>query len=255
MIKTIKLILIFGFLCVKISAQDSKQYCKEEFNVINDLFIQLIDTGYYYNDWLIPLMPDEYLIEYAQEPEENKNDLEWGDREYYPFEYSKKLIETEGNLEKLEIFKSDFQKFSDSISSLYDSSRLLVFVTDSLYQISTRQSKDLKEVKRIDSTLLDSFLLEKYATRYIDFNKITNQGRFEITNEKYPDQETRRQTKDIKEIGLITCSRVIFSKDFTKGFFYYTFFKNGLNAYGVILIVKKVNGIWIIKNEIGLWVS
>jgi hypothetical protein len=165
------------------------------------------------------------------------------------------LIETEGNLEKLEIFKSDFQKFSDSISSLYDSSRLLVFVTDSLYQISTRQSKDLKEVKRIDSTLLDSFLLEKYATRYIDFNKITNQGRFEITNEKYPDQETRRQTKDIKEIGLITCSRVIFSKDFTKGFFYYTFFKNGLNAYGVILIVKKVNGIWIIKNEIGLWVS
>lgn len=255
MIKTIRLILIFVFFCVKVSAQDSEKYYKEEFNVINDLFIQLIDTGYYYNDWLIPLMPDDYLIEYAQEPDENKNDLEWGDREYYPFEFSKKLIETKGNPVQLEAFKSDFQRFFDSLSNQYDSRRLLVFVTDSLYQINKRQSKDLKEISRIDSTMLDSFLLEKYPTRHIDFNRITNKGRFEITNEKYPDQETRRQTKDIKEIGLITCSRLIFNKDFTKGFFYYTFFKNGLNAYGVILIVEKVNGLWIIKHEIGLWVS
>jgi len=255
MLKTIRLIIIFGFFCLKVLAQDSEKYHKEEFNVINDLFIQLIDTGYYYNDWLIPLMPDQYLVEYALKPKKNKDNLDWGDKEYYPFEYSKKLIETRGNNEKLQEFRADFRKFQDSLTSQYDSRKLLVFVTDSLYQISSRESEDLKEISRIDSTLLESFQLEKYTTRYIDFNKIKNQGRFEITNEKYPDQETRRQTKDIKEIGLITCSRVIFNKYFTKGFFYYTFFKNGLNAYGVILIVEKVNGIWIIKNESGLWVS
>ena len=252
---TIRLIIIFGFFCVNVSAQDSKKYHKEEFNVINDLFIQLIDTGYYYKDWLIPFMPDQYLVEYALKPEENKDNLDWGDKEYYPFEYSKKLIETKGDYSKLQEFHADFRRFQDSITRQYDSRRLLIFVTDSLYQISKRESENFKEVLRIDSTLLDSFQLEKYPTRYIDFNKINNHSRFEITNNKYPDQETRIQTKNLKEIGLISCSRVIFNTDLTKGFFYYTFFKNGLNAYGLLLIVEKVDGLWRIKQEIGLWVS
>ncbi|WP_321320620.1 hypothetical protein [Labilibaculum sp.] len=255
MIKTIRLILIFGFFCMKVSAQDSKKYHKEEFNVINDLFIQLIDTGYYYNDWLIPLMPEQYLAEIALKPEENRDNLDWGDKEYYPFEYSKKLIETKGDYDKLQKFYADFREFQDSLKSQYDSRRLLIFVTDSLYQISNKESEDLKEVSRIDSTLLNSLQLDKYVTRYIDFNKIENHSRFEITNDKYPDQKTRIQTNDIKEIGLITCSRVIFNTDLTKGFFFYTFFKNGLNAYGLILIVEKVDGLWRIKHEIGLWVS
>ncbi len=240
---------------MKVSAQDSKKYHKEEFNVINDLFIQLIDTGYYYNDWLIPLMPEQYLAEIALKPEENRDNLDWGDKEYYPFEYSKKLIETKGDYDKLQKFYADFREFQDSLKSQYDSRRLLIFVTDSLYQISNKESEDLKEVSRIDSTLLNSLQLDKYVTRYIDFNKIENHSRFEITNDKYPDQKTRIQTNDIKEIGLITCSRVIFNTDLTKGFFFYTFFKNGLNAYGLILIVEKVDGLWRIKHEIGLWVS
>lgn len=255
MIKTVKLVLFFIFFGIEVSAQDSERYNYEEFNVINNLFIQLIDTAYYYNDLLIPLMPDQFLIEYASKPDKNIESLDFWNKEYYPFEYSKKLIETKGDSNKLQDFQADFKKFQDSLTSQYDTRRLLVFVTDSLYQISERESGDLKEVLRIDSSLLDSIQLEKYSTRHIDFCKITNQGRFEITNEKYPDNETRRQTKDIKEIGMITCSRVIFNKDLTKGFFYYTFFKNGLNAYGVILIVEKVNGLWIIKHEIGLWVS
>lgn len=235
--------------------QDSEVYYSEEFNAINDIFLELIDTGYYYNDWVPPLIPDKYLIDYAKHPHKYRNELKQIDKVYPSFNYSKRLIDTKGDTGKLREFKDRFEKYADSIKNLYDTRRLLLFVRDSLYSTSNYEKEDLRKVARRDSTLFEISYKHKYKTREFNFFNIQNTGKYELTNEEYPDQKVRISTKDIKEIGQLTFSRVVFDSEFKNGFFFYRFYKASLNAFELLIFIEKINGKWIIKEKIGLWVS
>lgn len=248
-------ILIFLLLQTKLYSQNSSEYHKEEFNVINEVFVELVGEHNYYQDGFIPLMPDQDLIRFAKHPDKYKDELEYGNKQFYPFQYSKKLIATKGEKRALKNFRDEFYKFSDSIESQIDDRRLVVYVDDTLTSINaSRRQEFIKNVQQ-DSILLNIYSNKTIDYREFDFSKINRKGRFEISNEKYPDREKRNKTKNIKEIGLIKFSRIIFNADYSKGYFFFYYHENGLNAGESILRIEKEDGNWVIKDGILLWVA
>ena len=259
---TVLILIIVVFLIIqkynsnKLEKYYSDEYYLEEYNVINQLFLELVDTSYYYHvKWYPALWDDDFLFKQAKNPKNYEHDLLYDDSLYYPFNYSEKLIQTQGDTNKIELFKKDFECHRDSMAKKRENWKLKIYVTDSLYH-ETRYS--IKWLAAQDVLKHISFDLPKDfpKTRYFDMSMI-NSGKFELTRELY---EWKHPTTIDEEnqkinIGYFKFSRVIFNKKMDEGFLYSIYRKSGLEGYGLIVLIKKINGVWKIEKEIVSWQS
>jgi len=229
----------------------SEDYYSEEYNAINQLFLELIDTSYYYHvEWYPMLWSDDFLFQQAKNPENDEDDLSYFDSLYYPFKYSEKIIQTQGNPNKMELFKKDFECHRDSMAKKLKNWGLKMFVTDSLYH---EQDYSMEWLAAQNVLKYVSFNLPKEfpKARYFDMSKIES-GKFELTRELYewnPPKHIDAKNQKIN-IGYIEFSRVIFNKNMNEGLLYFVYRYSGLEGYKLIVLIKKINGIWMIEKEI-----
>lgn len=55
--------------------------------------------------------------------------------------------------------------------------------------------------------------------------------------------------------GVVRLSKVVFNDNLDRAMFYVQNFKGSLDASGDIIVMRKVNGTWIIEMYINQWVS
>ena len=67
--------------------------------------------------------------------------------------------------------------------------------------------------------------------------------------------EIGKEVKLTKELYSISISRFIFNPDFKKGCVYFDIYKQELNAYGLLIFIKKKKGNWFIKKKMMIWIS
>lgn len=222
-----------------------------EIQAINDIFLKLIGTDYYY----APIPPPPYR------PLNPDNIIEVRDEEdsaYYQ--------------EERERYHADSAKFDwatyqaelafyDSIRSKpsLDTLNLVILLHDSLvvkkpYDFLTRilSPDGFKRNFQVDTTWrsLAIGLLTLKSSRLLDIDKIKNVGRYSIKNES-----TYVQSHDDRVIGRIGISRVYFNEEYSRGCLYYSFICRGDCGYGELVFIELVNGVWKVAGLRELWVA
>lgn len=248
-------ILFLVLLCLKSFGQESGYY-HEEFRAIDDIFLSIADTSSYnYSLW--PLFSVEELIDDMNDSllRESLNYF-LPPYKFEPFDIIGALKSTNGDSLLIKELYENYETFRDSINGLPDPRTLMIFSSDSLYQFN---SSDINWMKSIQSFFkykhLDSVRYDTLRTRYFSFNKLNNKGRYSFSNLPYPDQTTRFETKEIKELYSISFSRVLFNDDYTKGALFYTIFRDPLSANRTLVLIKKKRGKWTIHKRISIWIS
>jgi hypothetical protein len=213
-----KLVVLLLFFCIGIYSH-SQAIKKEEYKAINEVFPNLLDSSMYYFRQHPPYLPEtDSLIVIAKNPIKYTKELKYWDSAYYSFRFSKKLIDTKGEEEKVSEFEDQISDFCDSITSLKDDSKLVLFATDKLKNFDSRSYNELSwelktypkrwEDNKLDSSILfpvDTTLLKE---RQFNYALLTNTKPFLLNTKPYPSRAIRDQTKE-KEIGIIYLTRII----------------------------------------------
>jgi len=251
--KIIIFLLVFCFSSINIYSQSSDKYKLEESKIINNFFLDIVGTRIYSSYYINLRVSDSVLIEYSKKPSNYEQELQSLDMHYKSFSFSSKLKKAKGDSLKFLQFKNSFNHYADSINRQIDSLGLVLFVTDTLYSVKQMKHTSLFRRAGLTRSLLQRFRAITIGCSPMEF-KPQETGRYLVSNKKYPDFEERRQTAEI-EVGLVMFSRVIFNSNMTKGYFYYTYFKHGKHGLGMIIVVEKNDGKWIINRKLHLWIS
>jgi len=164
----------------------------------------------------------------------------------------------------------------------YDTASYEKYVEQIKVEIEERKKDTTKYIVAIYDTLisyesnyndLDSYLTNqsikdyhepiKYLysktkeNRKVDITKIKHGIKYELRyNSTLPGSEEIWKTElDFKFLGIFQFSRVYFDTLENYGVLYSAYYCGRLCAYGDLILIKKVNGIWQIAEKIGLWVS
>jgi len=235
---TMKLLINILFFLISTLLKGQNFDSKEELKVYNTVFVEIIGKEYYYEE--PPIEPISLRDCKSQEDSTIFN-----------------------------IWKT---KFNDWIvNPKIDTSNLVIAFNSTLIYTSKSISEAIKnKIKYTSQHIPDSvdfknytILLEtlidcnKYSSIQININDLSNTGRFELRNlEQFrKDNPSYTKIKGFRLIGDVSLSRVCFNKEFNKGVFYMDFVCGGDCGSGIIFLISKINGEWIIKGKIPLWVS
>jgi hypothetical protein len=150
----------------------------------------------------------------------------------------------------------------ETIGPDYDSTKLYVFINDTLGQVPDGDREFISRISQMDS------FSENFASTDTSFKKLVL-GLIEIKNKKYLDVEslnskyeykirsTSNWASDMADItlGAVTISRVVFSDDNQKACVYTRYVCEGDCGGGQILFFEKNMGKWKIVSSRLLWVS
>jgi hypothetical protein len=95
--------------------------------------------------------------------------------------------------------------------------------------------------------ILFTALINSNTNKTLDLNKLTNTGFYQIIS-------YNNQKQKIGEHRL-TFSNIIYDKSKTEACFYFEDNCAGLCAYGDLVFLKKINGIWKVSRRIEIWLS
>ena len=233
-----KVIIYISFSFILVSCLFKKDNTDSEIKLLNDIFIELIGTEYYYEKLPIPPMP----IEYAENKQDSIN-----------YQTQKKKFDEAFENPKLDKAKlvlgisSDFnnprRKFRDW--NTQESSFPRKYYPDSLH------SKDFDQLL---TQLVDSTAFEKGKLELI---KLTQTGKYIIKDLGQLEKQKKEYWKSIeyRYIASIRFSDFKFSKNNNKAIFYFDFFCGNLCGSGEIIFCIKENDKWKIVNRNMLWVS
>ncbi|MFC2185704.1 hypothetical protein ACFCT7_00210 [Fulvivirgaceae bacterium LMO-SS25] len=257
--KTLALVLLIAIQSCSIQSNDI------EVEVINDVFLELVGTDYYWKPIPIPpyrpIHPDS--LETELKYDEPLNIEIEGITDTFDIdtkELRQKWIEEYEKFDWVNYFK-EVEEFEYKLNNRkLDSSRLVIVVSDSLITINRNSllnsiltEKGFNENFEVDPTwrsLAIKLVDSTSHSRKFDLSKITEAGRYNIENdEDYEKKEIERV------IGAVRFSRVAFDDEFNRGCFYYSFVCGGECGEGVIVFIRKVKGKWIIEGIRQLWIS
>jgi hypothetical protein len=251
--KILALILILSN-SIYLFSQDHGYFDKED-KAINDVFINLLDTSkFYYKERLDYSWSKGDLKKFAKRPNKYRTSLNYLDSLYYPFKFSELLIKTNGKEDLISDFEDTSDDYSDSLMTKIDNSILKVFVVNKLFKTRNGDIKDFYESVYPDTVMFFSNPADTSLNdREFDYSKIQNRGRYVFSTDKYPDRQQRILTKNIREIGELSISRITFNRDYSRGIFFYEIYMDNLAAEGYVVIIEKIGNNWTIKYIARTW--
>ncbi|THD67408.1 hypothetical protein E7Z59_07030 [Robertkochia marina] len=233
--KVIFYIFIISVLC---SCTSNTRKTFSEIEILNDVFLDLIGTQYYYEELPIPPLPLEYA--------ENKQDSL-----------------------RYKIQKEQFDEAYDNPK--LDSSKLVIGILPSF--INPKQAFEYWNPKQESfprihySPELHSKEFDQLLTKMVDstdfnpgkieLNALKNKGRYIIKDLAILASQDPEYWKspDYRYIGSIRFSDFKINKNNDKAIFYYSMPCGRLCGSGELIFCVKSNGKWKIADTIQLWVS
>ncbi len=223
--RVLSTIIIFGYLTSCSKANTDKD--SEEVKIINQHFLELVGTNWYYEAPPIPPVPlseestREDSLRFLEES------LEYGD-----------LIEN--------------PQLDTSTLKIYLHDTLTTYKADAFLERMLSHN-NFEANFPVDTTWIK--LVEKLnhieEPKAFDIKQITETGNYTIVTEsEYNDTSDHK-----RRVGIMTMSRIAFSLDYKRGVFYYDFTCGGLCGWGSIVFIEKQKGAWKIVGERQMWVS
>ena len=206
--------------------------------LLNDIFLELVGTQYYYEELPIPPMP----LEFAENKQDSLNYQIEKEKSDEAFDNPK--------LEKADLVigiepyhlnpKKEFKDWDTD-----DSSFPRMYYKDSLHS---------NDFDTLLSQLIDSTIFKKGKLELSKLNKI---GRYVIKDLGQLEKEKKEYWKssEYRYVGSIRFSDFKINQNNDRAIFYFDFFCGGLCGSGEIIFCIKEDGKWKIMDRNTLWVS
>ncbi len=233
-----KLILISNLFFLLASCSPKSENTISEMELLNDIFIELVGTEYYYEKLPIPPMP----LEYAENKQDSLNYLIG--KEKFDKAFDNPKLETADLIIGIEPYHlNPKREFKDWYSE--DSSFLRMHYKDSLH------SKDFDNllIQLIDST--------KFEKGKLELNKLYERGRYIIKDLGQLEKEKKEywNSSEYRYVASIRFSDFKINQRNDRAIFYFDFLCGSLCGSGEIIFCIKENGKWKIVDRNMLWVS
>jgi hypothetical protein len=219
------IIIVLASLSSCISTTTEKE--NEELNILNQKFIELIGTEWYFEPLPIPPMP-------IWEESTREDSLR--------FEKESAEIKVLLNNRKLDTTVLKIYLF-DTLTTYESNDRIERILNlenfEANFPVDTSWIKLIKKLNQIESP------------KRLDISKITQTGNYTLVTKS----EFNDTTDNKRRIGSMTMSRVAFSTDNRRAVFYYTFSCGRLCGWGSIVFVERKGEEWIIVGQREMWVS
>jgi len=249
MIKQFAIAILICFILVGCKTQN------EEENVIKETFKELIGEKYFKRD-VFKLMPG--FIENSLENQDYEK-LYQLDSVLHPLKISNIINEPEKTDSVIETYYKNYYDRIEWLRNNNDSLDLIVFLNEKLSGINIEHLKSFFNSDTLNqeiSEILIEIPLTKTKSKNINLHGI-NIGRFEINHqiEKYSHAFENgleiNPFKGYREIGYMEISRVLFNKNQNIAIYFVTKLLYHDSCIEMI-IVKKENNVWNIKEKIKL---
>jgi hypothetical protein len=233
-----KVIIYINFFFILVSCLSKKDNADSEITLLNDIFLELIGTEYYYEKLPIPPMPLEYA--------ENKQDS---------INY---LIQKEKFDEALANPKLDKAELVLGINSNFNNPRREFRNWNTQESLFPREyypdSLHSKDFDLLLTKLVDSTSFEKGK---LELNKLTQTGKYIIKDLGQLEKQNKEYWKstEYRYIASIRFSDFKLNKNNNKAIFYFDFLCGKLCGSGEIIFCIKENNKWKIVERNILWVS
>ena len=223
--KPLAFIILFGILTGCDNAVSEQDF--EESNVINQTFVEIMGTGWYYEPLPIPPMP-----------------LEENSTKEDSIRFNNEKIESQFRLNNRKLDTSELQVYVFDTLVTYKGGRELESILtqenfENNFPVDTSWVKLIGKLNRIEKT------------SKLDLTEINQTGKYTLVSY----QEFKDTTGTKRKIGTIVFSRVAFDENKTRGVFYYSFVCGGLCGSGSIVFVEKIDNKWQIIGQREMWVS
>ena len=200
---------------------------KEELNVLNQTFIELVGTEWYYEPLPPPPMP---LWEKSTRDDSLR--------------FIKDSIEFETQLNNIKLDTSELKMFLyDTLTTFKSYDRLERILTPNNFQanfpVDTSWIRLIRKLNQIEKP------------KKLNLTKINQTGNYSLVSET----EFKDTTDNKRRIGIVTLSRVAFSENKERAIFYYSFSCGRLCGWGSIVFVERKGEEWKIVGQREMWVS
>ena len=208
----------------------SEKTINKEVEVIDDVFLELVGTDYYYK-------------------QSNASAISKDTINYNEIELRQKLVD--GEITSNEFFKT-LEEWVKIDTTNYDDRKLIFVLNDSLIGFLPFNT-DLIEPSLWGDTIHNSLVLKLFDTSLVTqgFNiaDLEKTGKYILENAN--DVERFEDNDSIRHIGYYYFSRVVFNEN-NQGCFYSSFFCGGECGGEALIFVEKKNGNWSIIDTWGL---
>ncbi|WP_299781332.1 hypothetical protein [uncultured Formosa sp.] len=233
-----RVILYTSLLSVLVSCLPKHNNTISEIEILNDIFLDIIGTEYYYKKPPIPPMPLEYA--------ENKHDS-------INYQIQKQKFDEAINNPKIDksalvlgidsYFNNPKKEFKNW--DIKQSSCLRIHYSDSLY---------LKEFDQLLTELTDSI---SFNTGKLELSKLTQTGKYIIKDLAQLEKQNKEywNSTEYRYIASIRFSDFKINKKNDSAIFYLNFTCGNLCGSGEIIFCIKECGKWKIMDRNILWVS
>lgn len=221
--RPLRIILLFGI----ITGCNFETAGQNELNVLNQTFIELVGTDWYYEPLPPPPMP-------LWEESTRDDSLRFKED---TLEYGELLDNRQLDTCVLKIYLYDTlttYKANDFLEGMLSKNNF-----EANFPVDTTWIKLIRKLNRIEEP------------KAFDINQVTETGSYTLVSKA----EFNNTTDSKRRIGIMTMSRVAFSPDNKRGVFYYDFTCGGLCGWGSLVFIEKQEGAWKIVGERQMWVS
>lgn len=199
----------------------------EELNILNQTFLELVGTEWYYEPLPIPPMP---LWE-----ESTREDS---------LQFKRDSIEFEALLDNRKLDRSELKIYLLNTLTTYKKNDFLEGILN---------PQNFEANFPVDTTWISLIRkLNQIGTKKeFDVNIISQTGNYTLVTES----EFNDTTDNKRRIGIMTVSRVAFSENDKRAVFYYSFSCGRLCGWGSIVFVERKGETWEIVGQREMWVS
>jgi len=227
-------ILIFVLLS---SCQKKENDLKFEKSVMNEIFIDLVDSVYENLNFIPPPPPPYPEIYYKTNNQKIKDSIVKTTAE----NYEKSIKELNQRIEKLK----------------KENNKIIIAIVDTINSLSENYKiKLIEQYGKLDFNIDTNSIKTEYKINLTDFNK-TSKYLFRYSSEFPKNSEIWRwkfeNNYDLK--AVISFSRILFDKNKEFGVLMGGIAYGKLNGNGVLIFIKKESDKWIIDKIIETWIS
>ncbi|WP_027391815.1 MULTISPECIES: hypothetical protein [Aquimarina] len=233
-----KVIQYISLFLVLVSCFPKQKDAVTEIELLNDIFVELIGTEYYYEKLPIPPIP----LQYAKNWQDSISHKIQKDK--FDEAFNNPKLETKELVLGLDPFhlnsKKEFRSWNIKKSSF-----------PRMYYSDTLHSLDFDQ---LFTQLVDSTTFKKGK---LELNKISQTGKYIIKDLRKLEKQNKKywNNTDYRFIGAIRFSDFKINPKNDRAVFYFNFTCGSLCGSGEIIFCLKENGKWKIVDRNTLWVS
>ncbi len=177
------------------------------------------------------------------------------------------------------IYKKDFDEYLKKFDQMLDTSKIIVFVSDSLYALKLNLSDLSQDLDSTEKHIFHEFLndsidlqtakfmldtlksrkiyFERPSYKHVDWEKmpVDSALKYSDQNEAYWHNPVGRQIGNKYYTGSISMSRVKFNHDSTLCFLECGYTAQSKCGYGHYYFIEKIKNKWVVKVKLRSWLS